>query len=132
MGERTMKNRCWSLLALAVMPSAAQPATIDKQLQMLDPEERAHQVCIIKGIDTIRRDGRYPKADRLQTSITGRAAFSGTRVAAKGGALRANNHWYALKFNCDVTGDQMKALSFTYEIGAEIPEEKWDELGLWR
>jgi len=127
-----MKNGRWPLLACALIASAAQAGTIDKQLQMLDPEERAHQVCIIKGIDTIRRDGKYPKADRLKTSITGRAAFSGTRVAAKGGALRANNHWYALKFNCDVTDDQMKALSFTYQVGAEIPEDRWNDLGLWR
>jgi hypothetical protein len=31
-----------------------------------------------------------------------------------------------------VTPDQMKALSFTYELGAEIPETKCDDLGLWR
>ncbi len=36
----------------------------------LDPEERAHLVCVIKGIDTIRRDGKLPKADRLKSSIT--------------------------------------------------------------
>ncbi len=95
----------------------------------LDPEERAHQACIIKGIDTIRRDGKLPKADRLKTSISGRAAFTGTQVAAKGGAVRAKSHWYGLKFKCDVTPDQMKALTFTYEIGKEIPEAKWEDSG---
>jgi hypothetical protein len=65
----------------------------------LDPEERAHQVCGIKGIDTIRREGKLP---------------------------------YGLQFKCDVTADQMKALTFTYEIGKEIPEDKWEDLGLWR
>jgi hypothetical protein len=126
-----MKKCCWALFALALATSA-RAGTIDQQLQRLDPEERAHQVCVIKGVDTIRHDKKFPKADRINTSITGRAAFNGTRVATKGAALRANNHWYALKFNCDVTPDQMKALSFTYEIGAEIPEDKWNDLGLWR
>ena len=98
----------------------------------LDPEERAHQACIIKGIDTIRRDGKLPKADRVQPSINGRAAFTGTQVAAKSGAVRAKSHWYGLKFTCDVTPDQMKALTFTYEIGKEIPEAQWEDLGLWR
>ena len=37
-----------------------------------------------------------------------------------------------LKFKCDVSPDQMKALTFTYEIGKEIPEAKWEDLGLWR
>jgi hypothetical protein len=117
---------------LVLVPVSTHATSIDQQLQKLDPEERAHQVCVIKGIDTIRRDGKLPKADRLKTSITGRAAFTGTRVAAKGGAVRANSHWYGLKFNCDVTPDQMKALSFTYEVGNEIPEDKWEDLGLWR
>jgi len=83
-------------------------------------------------IDTIRRDGKLPRADRLKTSITGRAAFTGTQVSTKGGAVRAKSHWYKLAFKCDVSPDQMKALSFSYEIGKEIPEDKWEDLGLWR
>ena len=31
-----------------------------------------------------------------------------------------------------LTPDQMKATSFTYELGAEIPEAKWEDLGLWK
>jgi hypothetical protein len=121
-----------AVLSLALAPCAALAASIHDQLMKLDPEERAHQVCVIKGIDTIRRDGKLPKADRLKTSITTPATFTGTQVAAKGGAVRAKSHWYALKFKCDVTPDQLQALSFTYEIGKEIPEEKWEDLGLWR
>ena len=123
----------WGALAALMLGSlGAEAASIDQQLAKLDPEERAHQVCVIKGIDTIRREGKLPKADRLKTSITTRAAFNGTQVAAKGGAVRAKSHWYAVKFKCDVTPDQMKALTFTYELGPEIPEAKWDDLGLWR
>lgn len=117
---------------LLLWPLTAHAGGLNDQLMKLDPEERAHQVCVIKGIDTIRREGKLPKADRLKTSISGRAAFTGTQVAAKGGAVRAKSHWYGLQFTCDVTPDQMKALSFTYEIGKEIPEDKWEDLGLWR
>ena len=123
---------CGALAALLLGPVAVAAGSIDQQLAKLDPEERAHQVCVMKGIDTIRREGKLPKADRLKTSITTRAAFNGTQVAGKGGAVRAKSHWYSVKFKCDVTPDQMKALSFTYELGAEIPEAKWDDLGLWR
>lgn len=121
-----------ALAALLLGPVAVAAGSIDQQLAKLEPEERAHQVCVMKGIDTIRREGKLPKADRLKTSITTRAAFNGTQVAVKGGAVRAKSHWYSVKFKCDVTPDQMKALSFTYELGAEIPEAKWDDLGLWR
>jgi uncharacterized protein DUF930 len=83
-----MKCVCGALAALLLGPVAAAAGSIDQQLAKLDPEERAHQVCVMKGIDTIRREGKLPKADRLKTSITTRAAFNGTQVAAKGGAAR--------------------------------------------
>jgi hypothetical protein len=127
-----MTRVCGAIAALLLGSLAVKAGTINQQLAKLDPEERAHQVCVIKGIDTIRRDGKLPKADRLKTSITSRAAFNGTQVAAKGGAVRAKSHWYGVKFKCEVSPDQMKALSFTYEIGPEIPETKWEDLGLWR
>jgi hypothetical protein len=127
-----MLRRILALAPTLLWPLGASAANLSDQLMKLDPEERAHQVCVIKGIETIRREGKLPKADRLKTSITGRAAFTGTQVAAKGGAVRAKSHWYGLQFKCDVTADQMKALTFTYEIGKEIPEDKWEDLGLWR
>jgi hypothetical protein len=130
-----LKLRLAAVLVLA--SGAARAGSIDHQLQMLDPEERAHQVCVIKGVDLMRKDAKLrnvdrKKVDRIKTSITGRATFTGTQVATTGGAVRAKDHWYALKFKCDVTPDQMKAINFTYEVGAEIPEAKWDQLGLWR
>lgn len=127
-----MNFRLWLVAALLAVPAAVEARSIADQLRKLDPEERAHQVCVIKGIDTIRRDGKLPKADRIKTSITGRAKFTGGEVSTKGGAVRAKSHWYKLKFTCAVSEDQMKALSFKYEVGAEIPEDKWEDLGLWR
>ncbi len=37
----------------------------------------AYYLEVMKGIDTLRRDGKLPKADRLKTSITGRAVITG-------------------------------------------------------
>ena len=127
-----MKTRVCVLAALFLLTAAPGHAGIREQLMKLDPEERAHQVCVIKGVDTIRKDRKLAKVDRIKTSITGRATYNGTQVSTKGGAVRAKDHWYGLKFTCEVTPDQMKALTFTYEIGAEIPESKWEDLGLWR
>ncbi len=105
---------------------------MDDSLRQLDPEFRAHQVCIIRGLEAIRREGRLPGADRMKTGILSPARFEGTKVTTQGGAVRARQRWYALKFTCTVTPDQMKATSFTYEVGKEIPEAKWEQLGLWR
>ena len=128
-----MRLKHWLAAALSVASvTAAYAGSIESQLMKLDPEERAHQACIIKGVDTIRKDRKLPGTDRVKTSIGGRANYTGTQVSSKYGAVRAKSHWYALKFTCNVTPDQLKATSFTYEVGAEIPEAKWDDLGLWR
>ena len=105
---------------------------MEDALRKLDPVERAHQACAIKGVDTLRRDKRLPGADRLKTGISGAAAFDGTVVTGKSGAVHAKGRWYAITFSCAVTADRMKATAFTYELGQAIPEAKWDAYGLWR
>lgn len=121
----------WLFLIFLGLVSPASAASMDQSLLKLDPEERSHQVCILKGILDINRAKKLNHVDRLKTSILSRATFDGTTVVAKGGAVRANNHWYQVKFTCAVTKDQMRATSFEYEIGPEIPEHKWEDLGLW-
>jgi len=127
-----MNLRLLLVVFFALAPRALEAASIDKAMMMLSPEERAHQACIMRGLDQVRRDKALPNADRMKTGIFKPATFDGTTVAASGGAIRAKTHWYSLTFTCAVTSDQMKASAFTYKIGAEIPEDRWDELGLWR
>lgn len=117
-------------LFLTASPAFAGP--VDRAMLNLDPEERAHQACIIKGIASIRQDKSLPGVDRMKTGIFGRAEFNDdTHVVAHGGAVRANHHWYKLTFDCRVSADQMTATSFTYKLGAEIPKTNWEDLGLW-
>jgi Domain of Unknown Function (DUF930) len=118
--------------ALCCLSVACQAGPMEEALKKLDPEERAHQACSIKGMDTLRRDKRLPQADRIRTRVAGAAVLNGSVVTGTGGAVRAKGRWYALKFTCTVTADRMKAVSFTYELGQEIPETKWDAYGLWR
>ncbi|MBN8912573.1 MAG: DUF930 domain-containing protein [Rhizobiales bacterium] len=111
----------------------AAAGSLERSLMKLSPEERAHQACVVKGLETVRRsDGRLARADRLMPDAFKRAQFEGSVVSAKGAAVRASAHWYALSFECTVSDDQMKALAFTYKIGDEIPPDQWDEVGLWR
>ncbi len=122
----------WLFLIFLGLVSPAGAASMDQSLLQLDPEERARQVCILKGILDINRAKKLTGVDRLKTSILSRATFDGKTVVAKGGAVRAKDRWYQVKFTCAVTNNQMKATSFDYEIGAEIPENKWEDLGLWK
>jgi hypothetical protein len=127
-----MRRKLLSAAAVCCWPVASQAGSMDDALKKLDPVERAHQACAIKGVDTLRRDKRLPGADRLKTGVAGAAAFDGTVVTGKAGAVHAKGRWYTLKFTCAVTADRMKAVTFTYELGQEIPEAKWDAFGLWR
>ena len=107
-------------------------ASMDRVLQKLDPEERAHQACSLRGLDAIRKGTRLKAIDRLKTSSSNQATFKDNVVVANGAALRANHRWYALQYKCAVTDDQMKAKTFDFQLGAEIPEDKWEDFGLWK
>ena len=123
-------HRLLFLLIVAVV-APVQAASMNDVMMKLEPEERAHQACILRGIDTINRSKKLKGVDRLKTSILSRATFDGTTVVAKGGAVRADHQWYALKFTCAVGKDQLKATSFDYETGAPIPKTRYEDLGLW-
>lgn len=128
-----MKMRYLLLVSLALAaPTAAVAGPMEKMLAKLAPEERAHQACILRGFDVARNDGRLRGADRMKTSIFGRAVLAGTSLSANGGAVRVKGHWYAMRFSCTLTADLLKATTFSYELGKEIPRPRWDDLGLWQ
>lgn len=128
------KAICVLLCMFAVHQSSA--ATFEQQLLKLDFAERADQVCVKLGVETIRKGRQLPGADRLMTSVSGRTIVKGNVVSGAHAAVRTNvkskSHWYRLKFDCEVSDDHIKGLSFTYEIGPEIPSEEWADLGLWQ
>lgn len=118
-------------MIVSAFGGSAAAGPLEKSLLKLGPEERAHQACVIKGLEAVRRDKRLARADRLMPDTFKRATFEGNQVIAKGGAVRAGKHWYAVAFTCTVSEDQLKALAFSYELGKEIPPDTWEAVGLW-
>lgn len=118
--------------AFGASNAALADASMDRVLRELEPEERAHQACTIRGLGVIRKGAHLRGIDRIKTSTQRRATFKNNVVTAPTAAVRAKHHWYALKYTCTVTSDQMKATSFDFKLGAEIPEAKWEEFGLWK
>lgn len=116
----------------AQAPRSEAASALERSLMKLDPEERAHRTCAAKGLDVVRRDKRLSKADRLVPDTFNRAKFDGSVVVAKGAAVRANKHWYALTFSCTLSADLLKATDFKFELGDEIPKERWEDVGLWQ
>ena len=104
------------------------------QGNLLEQQARAQQTinAANRGLSVVRRQPQLRKADRMKTSIFSHAVLDGTKLTAPGGAVRSGGHWYALNFTCDLTGDWMKATSFSFKLGPEIPQTNWEQLGLWR
>jgi hypothetical protein len=135
-GEARGMLRKRALVLLLVLAGSAQTAladaSMDRVLKELEPEERAHQVCNLRGIDAVRKGSHLTGVDRVTTTIQKPAVFKDNVVTAKGGAVRAKNRWYFLDFTCAVSDDQMRAKTFSYKLGGEIPEDKWENFGLWK
>lgn len=110
----------------------ARAASLEESFEKLPDEERARQLCIVLGIDKIRKDKRVAKADRVKTSIFSQASFADNTVSTKGGAVRSNKQWFHLSFTCHLDAELKHAKDFVFEIGAIIPENDWEDLGLWK
>lgn len=131
-GESGMRANLLPAVVAAILPFSAHAGGFDRALMKLAPQERAHQACVIKGLDVVRRDPRLRHADRMKTSILSPSTLQGTLLSAKGGAVRANHHWYAIEFTCRLSDDFLQATSFSFQLGQEIAQNKWETYGLWR
>jgi hypothetical protein len=129
-----VKNVAVVLIAvvLSAAPSFAMDPRFAASLKKLDPETRLEQVCDLEAMSRIDRDANPYHPDRAKTDVASHPQHVGDMVKGSGGAFRSKGHWYAFSFECKGSPDHMKVLSFSYKIGAMIPESKWAALGLWR
>ncbi len=111
--------------------AAAADAKFEKSLQMLAPAERLEQLCDYTAMTQIRDDAGDYRPDRAVSNAMAEPLVIHDVIEAKGGAFRSRGKWYALAYDCAVTPDHLKVVSFHYTIGPEIPETKWAGYGLW-
>lgn len=126
-----MLKKLAALCLLISLPALSHAATLEQSLAKLDPEERSRQACAAKGLDTVRKDPRLRKADRINASVTKPAVLKGTALTAPDGAVRASKKWFTISYTCQLTPDLMKATTFTFTLGKEIPKTDWEKMGLW-
>ena len=126
-----MISRIVTLMLFVCFATAAAAGSVEQWLRKLDPEERARQTCMLRGLKEVQRNVRLAKADRMQSSILSQALLQGDLLTANGGAVRVKGRWYALSFKCQLTTDRMAASNFAFKIGDEIPKQKWSDFGLW-
>ena len=119
------------LVTLVGAGAAAAESRFERSLQRLSPGERLVQLCDYTAMKRIRHDHRQFRPDRAVADARSRATINEHTVDAKGGAFRSKRKWYALSYTCTGSSDNLKVRSFTYKIGAEIPQSKWALYSLW-
>lgn len=133
---RKWKSRSGGLVVCSVGVLAAMSTDahsgFEASLAKLDPETRLEQVCDLAAMDRIARDKNPYHPDRAKSDVVLRPQHIKDTLVVKGGAFRSGGRWYRLAFTCKASPDHMKVLSFSYQIGEEIPQAKWPSYGLWR
>jgi replicative DNA helicase len=104
----------------------------ERMLMEIDPAERFIQVCSLAAAERISKDKTPYKADRAVMDASGPAKVDGDKMTGDGAAFRSKGDWYQFSFSCEASPDHLKVLSFNYQVGTKIPEEKWETFGLWR
>jgi hypothetical protein len=127
------------LVTLMATPAWAASTKVERaekrfetMLQRIDPSERLEQVCEYAALTRIGRDKNRYRPDRVVIQAISPPKVKGDKMSGSGAALRSKGKWYQVDFTCQAAPDRLKVLSFSYDVGDEIPEEQWDKLGLWR
>jgi Domain of Unknown Function (DUF930) len=105
---------------------------IEAMLKRIEPADRLEQVCDYAAAKRIGRDKNPYHPDRAVIDSISPFEVEGDTIKGNGGAFRSRGEWYQFSFTCKTTPDRLKILSFDYHVGEKIPEDKWNDYGLWR
>ena len=119
------------LVMLIGANAAAAENRFERSLKRLSPGERLVQICDYTVMKRIRKEHREYRPDRAVADARSRVYIDKNTVEAKGGAFRSRRKWYAMSYTCTGSSDNLKVRSFSYKIGAEIPQSKWALYSLW-
>ena len=121
-----------SLIWLAGPNAASAEAKLERTLKLLMPTDRMAQLCDATAMARIRKAAGKFRPDRAVANATVDIVIASNQLEARGAAFRSHGKWYALTYSCVTNDEHLKVLSFEYEIGNEIPQEKWAGYGLWQ
>ena len=117
---------------LTLAPAYAASHRVESALDKLEPVTRMMEVCGIKAGEELRRERAYKSVNRVVMDAIDTPEIENNIVTGTGGAFRDKGHWYQLQFECTLSEDQRSAVSVNFVVGDEIPEDHWEEYGLWR
>jgi type IV secretory pathway VirB10-like protein len=93
--------------------------------QQLAGGERIMQLCNLEALEQVHQWKREFQPDYLMAYAMAGAKLSEHSVEADGTAFRSKQHWYNIKFKCEVTPDLKTVAAFEFLVGDEIPRSLW-------
>jgi hypothetical protein len=120
------------IAVLTLAPAHAASHRVEKALDKLEPVTRMMEVCGIKAGEELRQERAYKSVNRVVVDAIEAPDIKNNVVTGIGGAFRDKGHWYQLRFECTLSEDQRSAVSVDFVVGDEIPEDHWEEYGLWK
>lgn len=120
-------------LLLLVFTIAAQAQSHNQDfLGRLDEQTRLEQVCSLEAMERVNRDRNPYHPDRAIIHAISEPRRNGDVLQGDGGAFRSGRKWYRFSFLCKTNPEHMQVTEFSYRLGSPIPEEKWEEYGLYQ
>ncbi len=113
------------------LPAQAQPNKQDF-LERLDDSTRLEQVCSLEAMVRVNRDRNPYHPDRAIIHAMSEPKRDGDSLSGEGGAFRSGGKWYRFSFLCRTDPQHMTVTEFSYRLGTSIPQDKWEEFGLYQ
>jgi hypothetical protein len=96
-----------------------------EELKSLALGDRIIQLCNIEAMEQVHRWKAELRPDTLMAYAMAGVRLSERSVEAHGGAFRSEQHWYGIRFKCEVTADRERVSAFEFAVGDEIPRTEW-------
>lgn len=110
---------------------ATENRKFDEQLLKLDPTTRLEQTCDAEVLARINKDQKGFRVDKVIAYAFGDTEMGGDSLTAPGAVMRSRGDWYRLSYKC-VTGPRhLDAQELSYQIGAKVPREDWEQYSLY-
>jgi hypothetical protein len=94
-------------------------------LPMLAADERMEQLCAIEAMAQINAWKRTFQPDHLVAYAMAQTKVSKNALLADGAAFHSNQHWYNVKFKCELAADHNKVVAFEFIVGDLVPRHEW-------
>lgn len=105
---------------LAQILDSAAMAKAREALDNLPRDKRLSQTCNIEAIGQVANAGQGFSPDAVIVDAFSKSTIAGTRLTAAGAIFRSAQKWYALAFDCTLSGDLTEVTAFTFRLGPDV------------